>query len=53
MPGMLGKLAKLASTPQGQQAIRRAKEAAGKPENRAKINDLMARLQRKGGQPPR
>lgn len=53
MASLFSKAAKFASTPQGRQAIEKAKAAAGKPENRAKINQLVAKVQRKGGQPPR
>ena len=53
MAGLVSKLAKLASSPQGQRAINKAKEAAGDPKNRAKINSLVAKVQRKGGEPPR
>ena len=53
MAGLFSKMAKLASSPQGQRAINKAKEAAGDPKNRAKINSLVAKVQRKGGQPPR
>ena len=53
MAGLFGKVAKLASSPQGQRAIAKAKAAAGDPKNRAKINDLVSKVQRKGGQPPR
>lgn len=53
MAGLLGKVAKFASSPQGQRAIAKAKQAAGDPKNRAKINDIVAKVQRKGGQPPR
>ena len=53
MPGLFDKVAKFASSPQGQRAINKAKAAATDPKNRAKINDLVAKVQRKGGQPPR
>ncbi len=51
MAGLFGKVAKFASSPQGQRAIAKAKTAAGDPKNRAKINQLVSRVQRKGGQP--
>ena len=53
MEALFSKLAKLASSPQAQRAINKAKEAAGDPENQAKINALVAKVQRKGGEPPR
>ena len=53
MAGLMGKVAKFASSPQGQRAISKAKAAASDPKNRSKINDLVAKVQRKGGQPPR
>lgn len=53
MAGLFGKVAKFANSAQGQRAIAKAKDAAGDPKNRAKINQLMAKVQRKGGQPPR
>jgi len=53
MAGLFSRVAKFASSPQGQRAIARAKDAAGDPKNRAKINQLVAKVQRKGGQPPR
>ncbi len=53
MAGLFSKVARLASSPQGQRAIEKARQAASDPRNRAKINDLVAKVQRKGGQPPR
>lgn len=53
MASLFSKAAKFASSPQGQKAINKAKDAAGDPKNRAKINSLVGKLQRKGGQPPR
>lgn len=53
MAGLFNKVAKFASSPQGQRAIAKAKNAAGDPKNRAKIDQFMSRVQRKGGQPPR
>lgn len=53
MAGLFSKVAKLANSPQGQRAIAKAKDAAGDPKNRAKINQLVSKVQRKGGQPPR
>lgn len=52
MAGLFGKLAKLASSPQGRQAIAKAKDAAGDPRNRAKVQGLVDKVQRKGGQQP-
>lgn len=53
MAGLMSKLAKFASSPQGQRAIRKAQQAASDPKNRSKINDLVSKVHRKGGQPPR
>lgn len=53
MAGLLGKVAAFASSPQGRRAIAKAKVAAGNPKNRAKINQMVSKVQRKGGQPPR
>ncbi len=46
-------MARFASSPAGQRAIAKARDAANDPKNRAKINDLVSKVQRKGGQPPR
>ena len=53
MAGLMGKVAKFTQSPQGQRAIAKAKQAASDPKNRTKINNLVAKVQRKGGQPPR
>ena len=53
MAGLFGKVAKFASSPAGQRAIAKARDAANDPKNRAKINELVTKVQRKGGQPPR
>ena len=53
MAGLLGKVSAFASSPQGKRAIAKAKTAAGDPKNRAKIDGLMSKVQRRGGQPPR
>ncbi len=53
MAGLFSKVAKFASSPQGQRAIAKARAAASDPKNRAKINEMMTKVQRKGGQPPR
>jgi hypothetical protein len=53
MPGLFSKVAKFASSPQGQRAIAKAKVAASDPKNRSKINGLVSKVQRRGGQPPR
>ena len=53
MAGLLGKVAKFAQSPQGQRAIAKAKQAASDPKNKEKISGLVAKVQRKGGQPPR
>lgn len=49
MASMFTTLARLANTPQGRAAIRKAKEAASRPENRAKINEVVTKIQSKGG----
>ena len=53
MAGLLGKVAKFAQSPQGQKAIAKAKQAAADPKNKSKIDGIMAKVQRKGGTPPR
>lgn len=54
MAGLFDKVAKFASSPQGRSAINKAKQAASDPKNRSKINDVVAKVQRRGGgQPPR
>lgn len=49
MPGLIGKLAALAATPQGrramQKATRKAQEIASDPKNRAKVEQVRARVQ--------
>ncbi len=53
MAGLFSKVARLASSPQGQRAIQKAKDAAGDPKNRQKISSLVEKVQGKGGKPPR
>ena len=53
MAGLLGKVAAFASSPQGRRAIAKAQAAAGDPKNRSKINQMLGKVQRRGGQPPR
>ena len=53
MAGLFSKVARFAQTPQGQRAIAKARAAASDPKNRAKINEIVAKVQGKGGQPPR
>ncbi len=48
MAGVFDKVAKLASSPQAQRAIGKAKQAASDPKNRKKINDLVSKVQGKG-----
>jgi len=50
MAGLMGKMAAFASSPQGQRMIAKARQAAADPKNRAKINEMVAKAQRKGGQ---
>ena len=42
-------VARLASSPQGRAAIQKAKDAANDPRNRAKIDDVVAKVRQKGG----
>lgn len=49
MASLFSTIAKFANSPQGRQAIARAKAAADKPENRAKIEQLARKLQGRGG----
>ena len=51
MAGLFSKVARFAASPQGQRAIAKARRAASDPKNRAKINEMVAKVQRKGGQP--
>lgn len=51
MAGLFDKVARFAKSPQGQRMIGKAQQAASDPKNRAKINDLVAKVQR--GQRPR
>lgn len=53
MAGLFSKVARFAASPQGQQAIAKARAAASDPKNRAKLNELVTKVQRRGGQPPR
>ena len=48
MAVLMSKVAAFARTPQGQQAIRKAQQAASDPRNRSKINQLVAKVQRRG-----
>jgi hypothetical protein len=49
MAGLSQKLTDLARSPKAQQALTKAREAAAKPENKAKIDRLRSRLT--GGRP--
>jgi hypothetical protein len=49
MAGLSQKLTDLARSPKAQQALTKAREAAAKPENKAKIDRLRAKLT--GGRP--
>ena len=42
-------VARLASSPQGRAAIQKAKDAANDPRNRAKLDDVVAKVKQKGG----
>ena len=48
MAGLFGKIAKLASSPQGRAAIEKAKAAANDPKNRAKLDQAIATVKSKG-----
>lgn len=49
MAGLSQKLSELARNPKAQQALTKAREAAAKPENKAKIERLRNRLTGGGG----
>ena len=49
MPGLFDKVAKFARSPQGQRAIEKARQTASDPKNRQKINDVISKVQRRGG----
>lgn len=49
MASLFNKIAKFASSPQGRQAITRAKDFASKPENKQKIELARQKIMRKGG----
>jgi hypothetical protein len=51
MASLTEKLSELARNPKAQQALTKAREAAAKPENKAKIERLRSRLT--GGRPAR
>ena len=51
MAGLVNRLARFAASPQGQRAIAKARVAAADPKNRAKINELLSKVQRRGGGP--
>ena len=53
MPGLFQKVSDFLKSPQGRKYSDQAKRYASDPKNRAKINDVVAKVQRKGGQPPR
>lgn len=54
MPSIVGRLVKLASSPQGRKLLGQAQRAASDPKNRERIQQLRARLDRSGsGRPPR
>jgi hypothetical protein len=53
MASMQQKLAELARSPKAQQALTKAREAAAKPENKAKIDRLRSKLTGGGGRPGR
>lgn len=49
---MLGRLMRLANSPQGRKLLSQAQKAAGDPKNRERIEQLRARIGKSGG-PPR
>ena len=51
MAGLLGKVARFASSPQGRRLMAKAKDAATDPKNRAKVEQA-ARSLRSKGKPP-
>lgn len=53
VPGLFSKVAQLANSPQGRRAIDKARQAASDPKNRARIEQAVANVRRKGNQPPR
>ena len=42
-------ISRFASSPQGRAAIQKAKDAANDPKNRAKIDEVVAKVRQKGG----
>lgn len=48
---LFSKIAKFASSPQGKQALNKAKDFAAKPENKAKIEQAAQKLRGKGKGP--
>lgn len=51
MAGLFGKVARFASSPQGRKLIDKAKDAAGDPKNRAKVEQVARKLRSKGKPP--
>jgi len=49
MAGLMGKMARFASSPQGQRMIAKAREAAADPKNRAKLNEMVSKAQQRRG----
>jgi len=47
--GLFSKVARFASSPQGQAALAKAKAAANDPENRAKLDDLVSKVKTRAG----
>ncbi len=45
---LIGKIVRFVRSPQGQQLIGKAQQAAAKPENRRKLEQLRQRVMRKG-----
>jgi len=47
--GLFSKVARLASSPQGQAALAKAKAAANDPKNRAKLDELVGKAKQRAG----
>lgn len=48
MAGLLGKVARFASSPQGRRALDRVRAEASKPANREKVTGLLSKVQGRG-----
>lgn len=52
MPGMLGKLTRLARSPQGRKLAERAQTYAKSPEGKRKIEQVRGQMSKRGGKRP-